>query len=258
MWSGGSIGTLLIFSLAGYLADTLGWESVFYVTGVLSLVWVVFWFLLVSETPQDHPRISKEEKKYIESSIGKSSRLDRRNIVTPWRDILTSIPVWAFIIGDTASNWGNYVLNQQLPTYLSNVLRFSLSFNGLMSSLCYFIQFLVCILGSWMTDYIRSKSILSTLTIRKINTILGIKRITFDIEIMPIINFQDCGFQEFVLYLPSWWVASQNWWSSCLPWRRASTRSRCQAARSGCATLPRTMRGLSSVCQTLFPIFQAS
>ena len=32
--------------------------------------------------------------------------------------------VWGIILGHTASNWGNYTLNQQLPTYLSNVLRF--------------------------------------------------------------------------------------------------------------------------------------
>ena len=172
--SGASIGTLIIFTLAGYIADTLGWEAVFYVTGCFSLVWVVFWFLLVADTPADHPRISKEEKEYIETSIGQSSTLDRKNLVTPWRDILTSVPVWAIVIGHTASNWGNYTLNQQLPTYLSNVLRYSLSFNGLLASLCYLIQWMVCLLGSWITDKIRSKEIISTILIRKINTILGL------------------------------------------------------------------------------------
>ena len=173
-WSGASIGTLIIFTLAGYIADTLGWEAVFYVTGCLSLVWVVFWFMLVADTPADHPRITKEEKEYIETSIGQSSTLDRKNLVTPWRDILTSVPVWAIVIGHTASNWGNYTLNQQLPTYLSNVLRYSLSFNGLLASLCYLIQWMVCLLGSWITDKIRSKEIISTILIRKINTILGL------------------------------------------------------------------------------------
>ena len=173
-WSGASIGTLIIFTLAGYIADTLGWEAVFYVTGCFSLAWVVFWFLLVADTPADHPRITKEEKEYIEASIGQSSTLDRKNLVTPWRDILTSVPVWAIVIGHTASNWGNYTLNQQLPTYLSNVLRYSLSFNGLLASLCYLIQWMVCLLGSWITDKIRSKEIISTILIRKINTILGL------------------------------------------------------------------------------------
>ena len=33
---------------------------------------------------------------------------------------------------------------------------------------------MVCLLGSWLTDLIRSKQLLATLTIRKINTILGL------------------------------------------------------------------------------------
>ena len=172
--SGASIGTLFIFTLAGYIADTLGWEAVFYVTGCFSLVWVVFWFLLVADTPADHPRISKEEREYIETSIGQSSSLDRKNLNIPWKKILTSAPVWGIVLGHAASNWGNYTLNQQLPTYLSNVLRYSLSFNGVLSSICYIFQTLVCLIGSWLTDLIISKQLLKTLTIRKINTILGL------------------------------------------------------------------------------------
>merc|ERR1719342_541924 len=158
-WSGASIGTLIIFTLAGYISDTLGWDAVFYVTGSLSLLWVIIWFLLVADTPAEHPRISQDERHYIETSIGQSSTVDRKKLDTPWKDILTSVPVWAIVLGHTASNWGNYTLNQQLPTYLSNVLRYSLSFNGLLASLCYFIQWMVCLLGSWLTDMIRSKKI---------------------------------------------------------------------------------------------------
>ena len=173
-WSGASIGTLIIFTLAGYIADTLGWEAVFYVTGCFSLVWVVFWFLLVADTPADHPRISKEEREYIETSIGQSSTLNRKNLKIPWKKILTSAPVWGIVIGHAASNWGNYTLNQQLPTYLSNVLRYRLSFNGVLSSICYFFQTLVCLIGSWITDLIITKQFLKTLTIRKMNTIMGL------------------------------------------------------------------------------------
>ena len=172
--SGASIGTLIIFSLAGYISDTLGWEAVFYVTGSLSLLWVIFWFLLVADTPAQHPRISQEERKYIQTSIGQSSTVDRKKLDTPWKDILTSVPVWGIVLGHTASNWGNYTLNQQLPTYLSNVLRYSLSFNGVLSSICYLFQTIVCLLGSRLTDLIISRKLIQTLTIRKINTFLGL------------------------------------------------------------------------------------
>jgi len=171
--SGASIGTLVIFTLAGYVADSLGWEAVFYVTGGSSLVWVLFWFYLVYDTPGQHPRIDKAEREYIESSIGEK-HLNRKNLVTPWRSIFTSIPVWGIVFGHAASNWGNYTLNQQLPTYLSNVLRYSLSFNGLLASLCYLLQWAVCVGASWATDQIRSKGIMSTLHIRKLNTFIGL------------------------------------------------------------------------------------
>jgi len=172
-WSGASFGTLVIFTLAGYIAETLGWEAVFYVTGASSLVWVLLWFYLVYDTPGQHPRIDPQEREYIESSIG-DKNIDRTKLVTPWRSIFASIPVWSIVIGHTAANWGNYTLNQQLPTYLSNVLRYSLSFNGLLASMCYLLQWVVCIGASWGTDQIRSRGIMSTLNIRKLNTFIGL------------------------------------------------------------------------------------
>ena len=68
--SGSSVGTFIIFTLSGYLADYAGWEPVFYVTGACSLVWVCFWFYLVYDTPGQHPRIDQEERDYIETSLG--------------------------------------------------------------------------------------------------------------------------------------------------------------------------------------------
>ena len=139
--SGASLGTLAIFTLAGLVADSLGWEAVFYITGALNMLWVLVWFLLVADTPGQHRLISPEERDFIQSSIGQGEeQMDRRRLVTPWRAILTSVPVWGIVLGHTASNWGNYTLNQQLPTYLSNVLRYSLSFNGVLSSVCYLMQ----------------------------------------------------------------------------------------------------------------------
>jgi sugar phosphate permease len=55
----------------GVLANKLGWESVFYVFGVLGIVWFLFWWWLVYDTPQSHPTISRQEKEYILRSLGR-------------------------------------------------------------------------------------------------------------------------------------------------------------------------------------------
>jgi hypothetical protein len=58
------------FYLLGLLANKLGWESVFYVFGVLGIVWFLFWWWLVYDTPQSHPTITRQEKEYILRSLG--------------------------------------------------------------------------------------------------------------------------------------------------------------------------------------------
>lgn len=59
--------------ICGFLIAYLGWESVFYVTGAIGLVWSVAWFFLIFDSPRQHPRITIEERQYIEDSIGSTS-----------------------------------------------------------------------------------------------------------------------------------------------------------------------------------------
>ena len=46
-----------------------GWESVFYLFGIVAIVWCILWSLLVYDTPESHPFISKAERNYITSAI---------------------------------------------------------------------------------------------------------------------------------------------------------------------------------------------
>lgn len=55
--------------VCGYLIAHYGWESVFYVTGGIGLVWSVAWFFLVYDSPAQHPRITQEERAEIEGKI---------------------------------------------------------------------------------------------------------------------------------------------------------------------------------------------
>ena len=64
-FAGGSFGTVISLPLSGFLCETLGWESVFYVFGALGVLWFIVWVLLVSNGPEVHPRISVEEREYL-------------------------------------------------------------------------------------------------------------------------------------------------------------------------------------------------
>lgn len=56
--------------MCGFLIASVGWESVFYVTGAIGIVWSFAWFTTVYDSPAQHPRITEEEKRAIEDAIG--------------------------------------------------------------------------------------------------------------------------------------------------------------------------------------------
>lgn len=58
--------------VCGYLMDTMGWESVFYITGLIGLLWHGFWTYLIYDSPSTHPTITEKELKYIQDCLGNS------------------------------------------------------------------------------------------------------------------------------------------------------------------------------------------
>lgn len=81
------------------------------------MVWYIGWVFLVSGAPEDDPRISDEELSYIQQSINSTS-VQSNSAQVPWKDIFTSMPVWAITVSHFAENWGFYTLLTQLPKYL--------------------------------------------------------------------------------------------------------------------------------------------
>ncbi|CAF4388795.1 unnamed protein product, partial [Rotaria magnacalcarata] len=58
------------------------------------LVWTAIRFYFTAELPSTHETISEEEAKYIEENRDQAiSQID----TIPWKDIFTSLPVWAII-----------------------------------------------------------------------------------------------------------------------------------------------------------------
>ena len=67
---GGTLGTVATWPLLGAVIESLGWSWSFFINGGIVIVWCIFWILLVSDSPDKHPRISEEEKLYIVRSLG--------------------------------------------------------------------------------------------------------------------------------------------------------------------------------------------
>lgn len=80
MRKGSSVGTAITYIMCGHLIVALGWESVFYVTGALGLLWCIGWMFFVYDSPAKHPTISIKERTYIEKCIGQNIKVRQKTV----------------------------------------------------------------------------------------------------------------------------------------------------------------------------------
>lgn len=69
---GGTLGTVITWPLLGAIIEQWNWSWALFIPGGVCIAWCVMWYALVSDTPEEHPRISEEEKKYIFKCLGES------------------------------------------------------------------------------------------------------------------------------------------------------------------------------------------
>ncbi|KAK0146018.1 Sialin [Merluccius polli] len=170
-FTGAQLGTVIALPLSGEICYYLDWTWIFYIFGMVGLVWFVLWALLVSNSPSDHPRISEREKHYICSSL--ESEVSRELGPVPWRSIVTCGPLWAIVVAHFSYNWTFYTLLTLLPTYMNDVLGFSIQQNGLLSALPYLGCGLLAVLGGQLADYLRETCKYRTVVVRKAFSLAG-------------------------------------------------------------------------------------
>ncbi|KAJ4441468.1 hypothetical protein ANN_11323, partial [Periplaneta americana] len=87
--TGASLGTVVAMPLCGLVLNTWGWESVFYVSGVLALIWAAAWSVLMFDTPDLHPRISREERQYLKENLKEQhSDKERYDTIDEFKDVV--------------------------------------------------------------------------------------------------------------------------------------------------------------------------
>ena len=89
------------------------------------MVWCLLWTLLIYENPDDHPRISEDEKIYINSNTRTTTTMISLPRA-PIMKILTSVPVLATIFTALGQNYGFYTILKMTPTYLNNIQHVSI------------------------------------------------------------------------------------------------------------------------------------
>lgn len=166
-FSGSYAGTVVSMPLCSVLAHYTGWPGIFYVFGIVGLVWTTIWWLVVKEGPESDPQISAAELKYIQDTRG-TLTIESSKVRHPWRAMLTSAPVWAIVAAHFSENWGFYTLLTFLPTFMKDVFHFETSQTGWLSAAPYLAMAIVLQFAGHLADWLLMKNIWSRTTIRKI------------------------------------------------------------------------------------------
>ncbi|KAL0275710.1 UNVERIFIED_CONTAM: hypothetical protein PYX00_003493 [Menopon gallinae] len=168
---GCSLGPVVAMPLCGWILTTWGWPAVFYVSGVVTLIWYAAWLFLVYETPEVHPRISKKEKKYLKDNV--EANYDEKPTSLPWKKVFASPQFWIGIFAHVGSDWGFHIFYTFGPKYMKDALGFDINKSALLSSLPFLCQYITATILGYVADKLVTDYSVPVRRIRKASVMMS-------------------------------------------------------------------------------------
>ncbi|MBV9776917.1 MAG: MFS transporter, partial [Acetobacteraceae bacterium] len=120
--SGSRIGAALSLPIVAWLISAFNWETSFVVTGLLGVVWAVFWVLIYRD-PERHPAVTQEQLARLQAERGTKAATGPK---VPWSSLFRYRTVWGMMVGFFCLNFVIYFFITWFPTYLVQARGFSL------------------------------------------------------------------------------------------------------------------------------------
>ena len=162
---GGALGTVVTWMMLGVIIENFGWQWGFYIPALITFAFVLVWYLLVADSPDDHPRIQEKEKELIKESLGDT--VSKSKQFPPVFKVVTSIPFLALMTLHYGSLWGLYFLQTAAPMFMTEALDFNLSKAGILSSLPHLARLIAGFGFGEIGDFIRRRNLINVTTTRK-------------------------------------------------------------------------------------------
>src|SRR5271157_6275249 len=144
---GASVGSMVAPPLVAWAILNYSWQSAFYITGAIGLVWVALW-LLIYHAPQNHPALTAEERDLIVSGQEKHLAGQGRPSVVK---ILGQRNFWGIVLPRFLADpaWGT--LTFWLPLYLTTVRHMDLKQIALFAWLPFLAADFGCLFGGMVS-----------------------------------------------------------------------------------------------------------
>ncbi len=143
--------------LAVVIMIRYGWRMVFYVIGVISLVWSIVFVLTYRNAPEEHGGVSRSELARIRGvdhnqEIRRATMRKRPQV--PWRVLLSHPNMWALMCGYFTYLYCLWIFLSWLPSYLVSYRGFTLLKMGTYAALPLGAGVVGDAVGGWLTDFL--------------------------------------------------------------------------------------------------------
>jgi len=138
-----------------------GWRSVFYIIGVLSLLWSVLYLLVYRNMPEEDKHVSRSELARIRG-LDEHGEIKKANIAkrpkVPWSVLLRHGNMWGIMCAYAAYIYSLWFFLSWLPGYLVEYRHFTLIKTGLFASMPLAAGVVGDAFGGWLTDKLYVKT----------------------------------------------------------------------------------------------------
>lgn len=147
--SGITVGQMVAYPLTTWIILHSSWQAVFYINAFFGFIWAAIWWKYAADSPAAHPRISAEEREYIESRLPA-----KPTVQLPLRIIFTSIPLLAIAFGYMCFAYIGWLFLFWFPTYLVEARGLSLSTMGTAGIFLHGGGFIGLVGGGFLGDWL--------------------------------------------------------------------------------------------------------
>uniref|UniRef100_A0A1I7UJF9 MFS domain-containing protein n=1 Tax=Caenorhabditis tropicalis TaxID=1561998 RepID=A0A1I7UJF9_9PELO len=146
------LSNIFTMPVSGWLCSSgWGWTSVYYVHTGVSLVTFSLFFLFFKSDPKEHSWVGEKELE----KIGNGKKKVSRPKDLPFRQILTSLSLWACWIASFGDLITVQLVSQFNPQYMKNYLDYDVLSSGFLAALPIIFQFLIKLSSGIASDNIK-------------------------------------------------------------------------------------------------------
>ncbi|MEP7110314.1 MAG: MFS transporter [Ferruginibacter sp.] len=154
--AGASIGVVVALLIVPLILNYYGWQEVFWITGALGLVWLIFWWRFYDK-PSRQRRLTTEEYTFICSGQDADIDITRATQTIKWRKLFLLPQTWAIITGKGLIDPIYWFFLFWLPSYFSSTFSLDLKKPSLQLMIIYASTTIGSIGGGYLSSWLIRK-----------------------------------------------------------------------------------------------------